>query len=72
MRFSVEYRWQLADQPAPRRLVIGPTGGEIGYRLLRRYPWWKPVPTGLQLFDEDIEGTRSALPAPPSRFVRVR
>ena len=24
MRFSAEYRWQLADQPAPRRLVIGP------------------------------------------------
>ena len=24
MRFSAEYRWQLADQPAPRRVVIGP------------------------------------------------
>jgi hypothetical protein len=23
MRFSAEYRWQLADQPAPRRMVVG-------------------------------------------------
>ncbi len=72
MRFSVEYRWQLADQPAPRRLVLGPTGAEIGSRLFRRYPWWKPVPPRLQLFDEDLDGTRSTLPAPPSRFVRFR
>jgi hypothetical protein len=69
MRFSVEYRWQLGDQPAPRRMVRGPTGAEIGSRLFRRYPWWKPVPPGLQLFDEDLDGTRSTLPAPPSRFV---
>jgi hypothetical protein len=72
MRFSVEYRWQLADQPAPRRLVNGPTGAEIGARLLSRYPWWKPVPAGVQLFDEDLDGTRSRLPAPPSRFVPFR
>lgn len=71
MRFSVEYRWQLADQPAPRRLVIGPTGAEIGSRVLRRYSWWKPVPPGLPLFDEDLDGTRSKLPAPPSRFVQL-
>jgi Phytanoyl-CoA dioxygenase (PhyH) len=70
MRFSVEYRWQLADQPAPRRLVIGPTGVEIGSRFLSRHAWWKPMPAGLQLFDEDLDGTRSRLPAPPSRFVR--
>lgn len=70
MRLSVEYRWQLADQPAPRRLVIGPTGLEIGSRLLRRYSWWRPVPAGLELFDEELDGVRSRLPAPPSRFVR--
>ena len=69
MRFSVEYRWQLADQPAPRRLVIGPTGAEIGSRFHSRQPWWRPVPAGLQLFDEDLDGPRSKLPAPPSRFV---
>ena len=70
MRFSVEYRWQLAEQPAPRRLVIGPSGAEIGSRFLCRYSWWKPVPAGVQLFEEDLDGTRSRLPAPPSRFVR--
>ena len=30
MRFSVEYRWQLADQPAPRGMVVGPRGNEMG------------------------------------------
>jgi hypothetical protein len=69
MRFSVEYRWQLADQPAPRRLVIGPTGMEIGSRFLRRYAWWRPVPAGLQLFEEDLDNAPSKLPAPASRFV---
>src|SRR3984893_841462 len=24
MRFSAEYRWQLGDQPAPRRVILGP------------------------------------------------
>ncbi len=33
MRFSAEYRWQLADQPVPRRLVVGPQGHEFGSRL---------------------------------------
>lgn len=69
MRFSVEYRWQFADQPAPRRLVIGPSGAEIGSRYLSRYSWWKPVPDGVQLFHEDLDSTRSRLAAAPSRFV---
>ena len=70
MRFSAEYRWQLADQPAPRRLVIGPFGNEIGSRLFSRSSWWHPVPAGLELFDDGGPGT-TALPAPASRFVRV-
>lgn len=69
MRLSVEYRWQLADQPAPRRLVIGPTGVEIGSRFFRRHPWWRPVPANLELFDEDLDDPVAALPAPRSRFV---
>ncbi len=72
MRFSVEYRWQLADQPAPRRMVTGPTGAEIGSRLFRRYPWWTPVPPALQLFDEDLDGTGPHCPHHRSRFVRFR
>ncbi len=64
-----DHRWLLADQPAHRRLVIGPTGAEIGSRFHSRQPWWRPVSAGLQLFDEDLDGPRSKLPAPPSRFV---
>jgi hypothetical protein len=75
MRFSAEYRWQLADQPAPRRVVIGPHGHEIGSRLFSRSPWWRPVPPGLVTFDDhddDEEGRRrTPRQVPPSRFVTV-
>jgi hypothetical protein len=69
MRFSAEYRWQLGDQPAPRRLVIGPRGHEIGSRLFGSTRWWRSVTEGLTLFDDGGEDRRSRLPAPPSRFV---
>jgi hypothetical protein len=69
MRFSAEYRWQLGDQPAPRRVVIGPRGNEIGSRLFARAPWWRSVLGGLTLFDDGGEGARASLPAPPSRIV---
>lgn len=70
MRFSAEYRWQLADQPAPRRMVNGPRGHEIGSRLFGRSDWWRPVPSGVTLFDDGGDDT-AVLPAPPSRFVRL-
>jgi hypothetical protein len=69
MRFSAEYRWQLADQPAPRRVVIGPHGCELGSRLFSRTPWWRSVTPGLTLFDDGGADARPRLPAPPSRFV---
>ena len=69
MRFSAEYRWQLADQPAPRRLVIGPRGQEIGSRMFAGTRWWRPVPRGLKLFDDGGVDAPAVLPAPPSRFV---
>jgi hypothetical protein len=69
MRFSAEYRWQLADQPAPKRLVIGPHGHEIGSRMFAHTTWWHSVVSGLTLFDDDGIDARPALPAPPSRFV---
>jgi phytanoyl-CoA dioxygenase PhyH len=73
MRFSGEYRWQLADQPAPTRMVMGPGGRfEKHAHQFRRLPWWRPVPSGLQLFEDrtdDAPGARAMLPAPPSRFV---
>jgi hypothetical protein len=70
MRFSAEYRWQLADQPAPRRMIIGPHGHEIGSRLFSATPWWRSVAAALTLFDDDdgVDG-RPMLPAPASRFV---
>ncbi len=77
MRFSGEYRWQMADQPAPRRLVVGPQGREMGSRAFDRTDWWRPVPPGLQLFDDRSGGpggrprrpAGARGPVPPSRFV---
>jgi Phytanoyl-CoA dioxygenase (PhyH) len=69
MRFSAEYRWQLADQPAPRRMVVGPQGHEIGSRLFAGTRWWRPVPAGLTVFDDGGADGEPTLPAPPSRFV---
>jgi hypothetical protein len=65
MRFSAEYRWQLSDQPAPRRLVFGPQGQEIGSRLFSHLPWWRSVVSGLTVFND----AGPSLPAAPSRFV---
>ncbi len=69
MRLSAEFRWQLADQPAPRRLVIGPSGWEIGSRMFGRTRWWRPVPEGLTLFDGGGPDAPALYPMPPSRFV---
>ena len=69
MRVSGEYRWQLADQPAPRRMVIGPNGAEIGSRLFGRTSWWRPVAPRLELFEGGGADADPVLPAPPSRFV---
>jgi ectoine hydroxylase-related dioxygenase (phytanoyl-CoA dioxygenase family) len=69
MRISAEYRWQLADQPAPRRMVLRPSGGEIGARMFSHTPWWRPVAGGLTLFDDEIGPGRTRLPVPPSRFI---
>jgi phytanoyl-CoA dioxygenase PhyH len=69
MRFSAEYRWQLSDQPAPRRLVFGPQGNEIGSRLFSHLPWWRSVVGGLTLFDDGGEEAGPSLPAAASRFV---
>jgi hypothetical protein len=71
IRFSGEFRWQLADQPAPRRMVVGPNGNEIGSGLFGRAPWWRPVRGNLTLFEDGGDEGRMRLPAPPSRFVPV-
>jgi len=69
LRISAEYRWQLADQPVPRRVAIGPHGSEIGSRMFSQTDWWRPVTGDVTLFDDGGEGARPTLPAAPSRFV---
>ena len=69
MRVSAEYRFQRAAQPAPRRMVLGPHGVEMGSRLFSAMPWWRPVPCTLALFDDGGDRTRASLPAPPSHLV---
>jgi Phytanoyl-CoA dioxygenase (PhyH) len=71
MRFSAEFRWQLADQPAPRRMVIGPNGREIGSMLFGRTQWWRAVPKGLTLTEAGGLDEGPVLPVPPSRFVSL-
>jgi ectoine hydroxylase-related dioxygenase (phytanoyl-CoA dioxygenase family) len=70
MRISAEYRWQLADQPVPRRVAIGPQGHEIGSRMFSRTDWWRSVLPNLSLFDDD--GAPPTDPPAPSRFVSSR
>ncbi len=64
LRFSGEYRWQLADQPAPRRVVIGPNGREIGSRVFGRADWWHSVSRGLTLMDGGSLEDGPVLPRP--------
>jgi Phytanoyl-CoA dioxygenase (PhyH) len=51
LRLSADFRWQQPDRPAPAEMILGPTGQppELFSRLLRREPWWEPVPAGLTL-----------------------
>jgi Phytanoyl-CoA dioxygenase (PhyH) len=51
LRLSADFRWQRPGRPAPSEMIIGPAGRppELFSRLLRREPWWEPVPAGLQL-----------------------
>jgi hypothetical protein len=79
LRFSGEYRWQLADQPAPRRMIMGPWGNEMGSRIFHDTDWWRPIPEGVRVFDDGRDrgghGTRPRQRAlargsiPASRFV---
>lgn len=75
VRFSADFRWQAADQPAPSELVLGPAAlqarrgqVELYSRLLSAEPWWEPVPSGLML--RSRAELTSAAP-PPSRLFPV-
>jgi hypothetical protein len=70
LRLSGDFRWQQPDRPAPSEMILGPAGRapELFSRLLRREPWWEPVPSGLQLRPR---AELSALPPGPSQLFAV-
>jgi hypothetical protein len=70
LRLSGDFRWQRPDQPAPAELILGPDARppELFSRLLRREPWWEPVPAGLSLVPRTQLVTA---PPGPSRFFAV-
>ena len=70
LRLSGDFRWQRPGQPAPAELILGPAARppELLGRLLRREPWWEPVPAGLTLVPR---ARLVALPPGPSRFFAV-
>jgi hypothetical protein len=51
LRLSADCRWQQPGSPAPAEMILGPAARppELFSRLLRREPWWEPVPAGLRL-----------------------
>ncbi len=73
LRLSIDVRWQLAQDPAPSRVLYGRRGpertggGELLGRRFGRSPWWHPVPAGLQV----VETTAPPVgrPIAPSRYV---
>jgi hypothetical protein len=70
LRLSGDFRWQRPDQPAPAELILGRVARppELFSRLLRREPWWEPVPAGLALVPRAQLVT---VPPGPSRFFAV-
>jgi len=51
LRLSADFRWQQPGHPAPAEMILGPAARppELFSRLLRRQPWWEPVPAGQDL-----------------------
>ena len=77
IRFSADFRWQAADQPAPAELVLRPAADGLSRRggqaelystLLAAEPWWEPVPSGLMLRSRR---EMAAAPPAPSRLFSV-
>ncbi|HEX4094677.1 MAG TPA: phytanoyl-CoA dioxygenase family protein [Trebonia sp.] len=70
LRLSADFRWQQPSQPVPSEMVLGPLARppELFSRLLRRQPWWEPVPGGLDLRPR---AELAARPPGPSRLFPV-
>jgi hypothetical protein len=70
LRLSADFRWQQPGGLVPSEMILGPAGRapELFSRLLRREPWWEPVPSGLQLRPR---AELAARPPAPSQFFAV-
>jgi hypothetical protein len=78
LRLSADFRWQLADRPAPAEMVLGPASRpragpasrppELFSRLFRLQRWWEPVPAALTLCPR---AQMAGVPPQPSRFFPV-
>lgn len=78
LRLSGDFRWQLADRPAPAEMILGPASRsrlspasqppELFSRLFRHHRWWEPIPAGLTLCPRAQMVTA---PPHPSRFFTV-
>ena len=78
LRLSGDFRWQLADRPAPAEMILGPASRsrlspgsrppELFSRLFRHQQWWEPIPAGLTLCPR---AQMVAAPPQPSRFFAV-
>lgn len=78
LRLSGDFRWQLADRPAPTEMILGPASRsrlspasrppELFSRLFRHQQWWEPIPAGLTLCPRTQMVTA---PPQPSRFFAV-
>jgi ectoine hydroxylase-related dioxygenase (phytanoyl-CoA dioxygenase family) len=70
LRLSADCRWQQPGSWAPSEMILGPAarGPELFSRLLRREPWWEPIPSGLQLRPRAELATR---PPGPSQLFAV-
>ena len=78
LRLSGDFRWQLADRPAPAEMILGPASRsrlspgsrppELFSRLFRHQQWWEPIPAGLTLC---LRAQMVTAPPQPSRFFAV-
>jgi Phytanoyl-CoA dioxygenase (PhyH) len=70
LRLSADFRWQQPGRPAPSEMILGLAGRppELFSRLLRREPWWEPVPAGLTLLSR---GELAGRPPGPSQLFAV-